>query len=218
MGYTVKRYTKYCIYALIGMLVSAKIFGCLSGVYRDIGMHRKLSVDSLTKTGIVYLGGLFGFLETYRYYCCSEEDRETLNLLSVFIPLFHCISRVGCFFAGCCYGTEYNGLFHVTYRTLIGETVNTANRLPVQLVEAIFELAIFAYLFILLNCSDWQKKYLLMKYLSIYSVGRFFIEYLRGDSYRGVISNISFSQVLCICIWIAICFFRIKRGYTMEEN
>ena len=118
------------------------------------------------------------------------------------IPLFHSISRVGCFVGGCCFGVESRSLISIQYTTRIFDEINTSYRIPTQLIEATFNLVLFIYLLLLFRKDDWIKKHILRRYLLIYSIGRFIIEYFRGDLTRGVINGISFSQIVSITIWL----------------
>lgn len=190
---------KILFVSFIFTFVFSKLFGCISGIYRDIGLNQKISLDSIMQTGIVFYGGLFGLLISY--LVCLKivcQDVRTLNILAVCIPLFHSISRVGCFFGGCCFGKESNGLIIVNYTTRVFGEIVTAQRIPIQLIEAIFNFGIFIYLLELLHSDNWENKQILKKYLLIYSIGRFIIEFFRGDITRGVIYGVSFSQNISI--------------------
>lgn len=201
--YPLSQSTKNFFISILGMLIGAKIFGCLTGIYRDIGLAEPITINSIVSTGIVFYGGLFGFLACY-FICIkgkhSQRNTWVLNILAVCIPLFHSIARVGCFLGGCCYGKIYYGAFAVKYTTLIDGNVVTSMRFPVQIAEAILEFLIFIYLlyFILLRMN---KKYnLLFRYLMIYGVCRVILEQFRGDYQRGVISGISFSQCISMVV------------------
>lgn len=185
------------------VILSARLFGCLSGVYRDIGMGQVISWDSIKNTGIVFYGGLIGLLVSYSI--CSKwikQDIHIMDVLAVEIPLFHSIARIGCFVGGCCFGKEIHSRIAIEYTTTIFGEVITAQRIPTQLIETAFNFGLFIYLLCLLRTSTWKEKNILRRYLLIYSIGRFIIEFFRGDLVRGVIYGISFSQVISMMIWI----------------
>ncbi len=187
--------------SLVSMIIFAKLFGCLSGVYRDIGLGEKLSWDSVINTGIVFYGGLIGVIISY-LICAKKthQEKHILDIVAVCIPLFHSITRIGCFFGGCCFGIESNlGIYYTT--TVLGEVV-TSYRIPIQLIEAAFNFCLFLYLLFLYSRDDWLQKNIMRRYLLIYSIGRFIIEFWRGDIVRGVVFGVSFSQVISIIIWI----------------
>jgi phosphatidylglycerol:prolipoprotein diacylglycerol transferase len=148
--------------------------------------------------GSVFFGGLIGgsaacfialrVLKTPWY--------PTIDLLSTVIPLFHFFGRIGCFLTGCCFGVPSE--FGFTFRHSIVEAANGVNRFPVQIIEASFNLALFYALYILFT-EEKQRGKLFFIYLVCYSPARFFLEFLRGDSYRGVTeAGFSTSQIIAM--------------------
>lgn len=102
------------------------------------------------------------------------------DLFSPSIALGLFFGRMGCFFAGCCYGKETSLPWGVIFTD-----PNSLARLnlplhPTQLYEGGGNLAIFFFL-------KWREKgktfdgQILWLFLFLYSVTRFFIEMLRGD-------------------------------------
>lgn len=204
---------KVLLVSIVSMLVFAKLFGCFSGVYRAIGAGESVTIDTLKNTGIVFYGGLFGLLVGYYFGINSKlitiKEPHAIDVLAVCIPLFHAIARMGCFLAGCCYGVE-SDMFSVTYTIIINGAVNTANRIPVQLIEATFNIALFIYMFTLIHSDDWKNKHLLLRYIILYSCGRFLLEFIRGDTVRGIVYGASFSQVISVIIWLILLILTIK--------
>lgn len=212
--YDLSQSIKTLFISLVGMALGAKLFGYLTGIYRDIGLGNSITFDSMLDTGIVYYGGLLGLIATYSLCLKAKQctlDVHSLDVLTVCFPLFHTIARIGCFLSGCCYGKIYQGILAIKYTTIIEGKVNTNLRFPVQLLEALFELAIFIFLLSLLYKEEWQSKKILLCYLAIYSFGRFFLEFLRGDIRRGIICGVSFSQCISILIWITLLSYCLKR-------
>lgn len=211
-GYNLSQSMKILGSSVFGMMLGAKIFGFLTGIYRDIGLGKPITMDSLFDTGIVYYGGLIGLITTYALCLRINKslDNNMINILAVCIPLFHSIARIGCFLSGCCYGKVYEGILSVKYTTMIGEYADINMRFPVQIVEGIFEFSIFIYLYVLLKKEERQINTLLLRYLSLYSIGRFLLEFLRGDYRRGIICGISFSQVISILVWVVLIVYYLK--------
>ncbi len=150
--------------------------------------------------GFVFLGGLLGAL---LYFFIGIrlgwfKFRE-VRLLVPGIALGHAVGRVGCFLAGCCYGGEYHGVGAVY--------MHHAYRYPVQLIEAFFLLVLGG---VLLKVALKRKSghSLLKIYLISYAVMRFILEFMRGDTVRGLWWGISTSQIisLLILIWCAVDF------------
>lgn len=202
-NFPIDPYLKSLGIAVIGLVVAARLFGCASGVFGAIGRQERIQWKTITNTGIVFYGGLTGLLTTYWCIVKSKKFgvcRSSMDLLAVVIPLFHAISRVGCFFGGCCYGLIYGGPLSVNYTTEVQGEIVAGLRFPVQLLESILNLGLFIYLMCLVQKDDWTERNILKKYLFIYSIQRFFLEFLRGDIHRGVIAGVSFSQVYSLSI------------------
>lgn len=203
--------------SVIGLVIGAVFFGFLTklaiALYNDIPINE----NYFSNLGIVFYGGLTGFVVTFiclQKIINKEINIEIINILAVTIPLFHCFARVGCFFAGCCYGKELDTFISINY---IPADLNVAApRIPVQLIEAGANLLIFVFLFIL--SKKQQKRNLLIWYLSIYAVCRFALEFIRGDAVRGEFGCLSFSQVYSLLIIAGICIFNIIRRVKHNES
>lgn len=200
---------------LIGLAFGAKLFGIISkSIYNKAETGYCDINDSIFNSGIVYWGGLIGFLVAIYLNCRlrKKDFSDIANSLAVVIPLFHGFGRLGCYFAGCCYGRRDDSLFSLPYR--LGFDGEWEKRLPVQLIEAGFEFALFVILFRLyLHRRQNKEMHLISFYLVLYSIFRFLIEFFRGDNVRGVIAGLSFSQIISMIVltYISTVFIR-KRG------
>lgn len=211
-----KQYLVYFIGAF-GVLLGARLFGCLKNLLLTYYNHEPLSNEIIKKSGLVYYGGLMGFLLfssigiklIYRKY-----DGELMNLIAITIPLFHGFGRIGCLLGGCCFGVDYTGPLAVTY--LYGSQ-KASSCFPIQAVESLFEFLIFAVLIIL---SKNKKLNLLKIYLAIYAGLRFVLEFVRGDVIRGIFWKLSFSQYISILVFISLLFLEIKKSSRriLNEN
>lgn len=149
--------------------------------------------------GSVFYGGLLGGMLVGIVLIHKKNLDGTLytDALAPCIPLFHVFGRIGCFLSGCCFGIE-SKIGFVYHHSLI-KVANGVRRFPIQLVEATFNLC----LFLLLNHLFQKKKAegnLLSIYLVLYAVGRFIIEFFRGDFYRGFLFSLSTSQIISLLI------------------
>ncbi len=203
-----RKYIGAYLISSVGLLIGAKCFGFLSkllGIYAFTGLWEWK--ESFLTSGIVYYGGLFGYLGMLKILCCfkGRNFNEISNITAIIIPLFHVFGRIGCFFAGCCYGTQSNSWIAIPYR-VISQDEQWVNRIPIQLMESAIELFLF------MLCYYWyrekrkkEQEYdsrILSYYLLLYSMWRFIIEFWRGDEVRGVFGWISFSQIISILIFI----------------
>lgn len=202
----VQKYIGVVLLSFPGVLVGGKLFGILSTVLRQL--YCGVTPVVTTHSGIVYYGGLLGYLLVL--YIISKIRRhdfgELSNVVSIGIPLFHFFGRIGCFFAGCCYGIESKGWVAVPCK--IYEQSLWKRRIPVQLIEAFYELCVFIILYWFYdyceNVKTIRKYSFLSIYLFLYASFRFIIEFWRGDAGRGVFWNVSFSQFISIAIIVSV--------------
>jgi phosphatidylglycerol:prolipoprotein diacylglycerol transferase len=132
------------------------------------------------------------------------QYRYLLDFVVPAIPLFHFFGRIGCFLAGCCFGIESS--FGFTFNHSIVDEANGINRFPVQLLEAFINILLF-FILDVFRRKKLFKQNIIYLYLLLYSFARFFIEFLRGDVYRGFFFVLSTSQIISILIF---CFIMPK--------
>lgn len=179
-------------YAGIGALIGAKLLYILVSL-PEILAHINQWIDYIS-SGFVFYGGLLGAIAGSILYCREfhKDFYGQTNSLVPMIPLFHAFARIGCFFGGCCYGVESELLGLPTF-SVYANPMET-NRIPVQLIEAGMEFLLFLFL-------HFYKGNRLYAYLGFYSIGRFLLEFWRGDPQRGI-WILSTSQWICIGIWL----------------
>ena len=143
--------------------------------------------------GITFIGGLIGgatcFLLVFLFgkrWRRKGSLAEIFALLPCCITIAHAFGRVGCFFAGCCHGVAWDGIFAVKFPQL-SYTVH-----PTQLYEATFLLLLFAVLSWLFLKRGFVHN--LSVYLIAYGIWRFLLEFLRGDHRGELVQGISPSQ------------------------
>lgn len=153
--------------------------------------------------GMVFYGGFIGGAAALGIYikCSNAQFKEYIfDIYAFSIPLFHFFGRIGCFFAGCCYGIESKFGFTVYNNPFVPE-VNNVKRFPVSLLEAALNILIFALLFFIFK-KERCRNNLIFVYMLLYSVVRFCVEFLRADIIRGVYFGISTSQWISIVLFI----------------
>lgn len=150
--------------------------------------------------GSVFYGGLLGGLAAGGISARVQKlDAGLLtDCAAPALALFHCFGRIGCFLGGCCYGVESE--HGVVFTKSLIESANGVPRVPVQLYEAAFELALFFALWALLKKGALKNR-LLLVYLFTYAAGRFILEFWRGDEYRGFLFGLSTSQIVSILVF-----------------
>lgn len=153
--------------------------------------------------GSVFYGGLIGGLIAGGISIKVQKlpvDTIT-DCLAPGIAQFHGFARIGCFLGGCCYGVEWE--HGITFTNSIVESANGVPRVPIQLFESGFEFLLAGLLWFLLLRVPKTRGKLLVFYLLIYPVGRFILEFWRGDEYRGFLFGLSTSQIISILLFTA---------------
>ncbi len=152
--------------------------------------------------GMAIYGGIIGGAIGVILFCAIHK-KNFLDVADIAVPsliLGQAIGRIGCYFAGCCYGVE------VTEPNLMWFPLSTQ-------IDGIWHYSTFFYesLWDLLGCvvlllclrkSGIKVRGVVMSlYLIIYGSGRAWIEGMRGDSLY--IGSLRVSQVLSIILVIA---------------
>ena len=180
------------VYCIIGAIIGGKLLFLLLSICQG----EKNIINMLS--GFVFYGGLIGGLVGL-YVGCRVKNRHFLDLIDVYasvLPLGQAIGRIGCYCNGCCYGKEYDGCFAVNY-IVDGLSVSV---FPTWFVESLFCFLLFLVLF-MISKPILSGMYASV-YLILYSFFRFWIEFYRGDTIRGLLFGVSTSQYLSILMLI----------------
>ena len=196
-------------FMLIGALIGAKLLSLITRLL-EYGWNEKAISEP---GGLVFYGGLLiAIVSAYiGSHIAGYSSEYLFNNLAFLIPLAHGIGRIGCFLVGCCYGIPYTGPFSVVFPEG-GNAPAGIPLFPVQLAEAIMLFMLSAYLFFRYTLKE--RKGALQCYLIIYAVMRFFLEFLRGDYYRGIYYGLSTSQWISIAILL---FFTVKHIWKAQH-
>jgi phosphatidylglycerol:prolipoprotein diacylglycerol transferase len=213
-------------YTIIVSLIGAKLILFASNFSYYVSSPKELF--SLAQSGGVFQGGLtFGVIFALWYF--RKKGIPTWPAADIIAPalaLGHGFGRIGCFSAGCCYGSECTAPWSVVFKSayahdLTGIPLNTPLH-PVQLYEAALNFLNFAILFLVLRKKSFHGLVFSL-YIVNYSVIRFITEYFRGDHpdrayfIRGAttLTSLSYPQLFCILgviagVLLAVIFKRRK--------
>jgi len=134
-----------------------------------------------------------------------SDLKKSVNIAAPCIAIGHALGRVGCFFAGCCYGKPTDMWFGVDFVQSINTKTGEWNyfgykRIPTQLFEAIFLVVVFVLCMIALKRDKGNLS--LKIYMYGYSIFRFILEFFRGDEERAVVGILSPSQWQSIILFV----------------
>ena len=160
---------------------------------------------------VVYGGIILGVLTAYLYCRTNRLDfSKWADLCLPSVALAQGFGRIGCFLAGCCYGKETTSAPGITFHHS-EFAPNNVPLLPTQLISSTLN---FLHFFILVAASRHIKTpgTVAKLYLILYSIGRFLLEYLRGDIERGNIGPLSTSQLIAILVFICtMCWILVEK-------
>lgn len=191
-------------YGLLGGFAGAKILYLIVS-FKDINWSMITDFDYFNQImlgGFVFFGGLIlGFGTVWLAGRLHSIDSSVyIRTFICFVPFIHGFGRIGCFCAGCCYGIPYNGLFAVTFPH-DSYAVSDISLFPVQLLEAFLLFIISGLVCWILLCKE--SKFTVEIYVCLYSVVRFFLEYLRFDDVRGKLGLLTTSQWISVFLFIS---------------
>ena len=213
-----------CVWALIGGFLGAKLlyllvsFSDIVEMFQTSGFNWN-TISSLLEGGFVFYGGLLGGLAALLLYLHHFQLPYGVYLSSITpaVPLAHAFGRIGCFFAGCCYGRETDSWFSITF-THSDFAPNGVKLLPTQLMSSAGDFLICGLLLLYAGRKPKEGQ-VAAGYMVLYGIGRFIIEFFRND-YRGSIGVLSTSQIISIgvvaagVVFYLVMNFRNCKGVT----
>lgn len=199
-------------YAIIGAMLGAKLL--FVAVSLQTIIENNIPFEAIIKGGFVFYGGLLGGAAgIFIYIKQFHMGYELFEIYAVAVPLGHAFGRVGCFFAGCCYGIPHDGFLSHVYHESVGTTPIGVPLLSVQLIEAAGLLLLFiVQLVVFFGNKKGKKGVSCAVYLIVYPVMRFILEFFRGDRERGIYFGLSTAQ------WISILLFSVTVSFIVFKK
>lgn len=178
---------------------------------------------AIWKGGLTFQGGP-PVVAVFCYFYLTKKGQPTWSTADVIFPylaLGHAFGRTGCFLNGCCYGLATNKPWGVSFppdsyaARQVGHLSNdvaawSVHVHPTQLysITALVSLC----LFLLFLRKKWNPfgGFTMPVYFILYSLYRFFVEFIRGDDNPKGWGDLSQQQVICLgTIAIGVVMFAI---------
>jgi phosphatidylglycerol---prolipoprotein diacylglyceryl transferase len=152
--------------------------------------------------GFVVYGGIIGGILGGFIFCRIKklEFLKYFDLVMPSIALAQAFGRVGCTFAGCCYGNDTDSVFHIIFHES-KFAPNDIALIPTQPLSSGLNFLNFVVL-VFLSKRVKADGQIAGFYLIFYSAGRFILEFFRGDLVRGHIGVLSTSQFIAIFLFL----------------
>lgn len=197
------------------MLVLAGIVGGKLFLVFEDPIHYLTNPTSLISgSGFVFYGSLLLAIPIMLWYFKKIRIPVIgmLDVMAIVTCIVHGFGRIGCFMAGCCYGTPTDSIFGVIFTDTKcqAEPLNIPLH-PTQLYEATLIFTIMIAQWINQSRKKFDGQFFLL-YLITYAFGRAGLELFRGDTQRGfivkdILSNSQFISLIVIAVAI---FFYIR--------
>lgn len=192
----------------IGVLIGSRFLYLITIVpilirHWQILIHNASIAYEVLSNGMVFYGGMLGALcVLYIYTGKYRLDRKAFfDFYAPLFPLFHCFGRIGCFLNGCCHGVV-SERFGIAFHNSTS-AVNGVPFFPVQLVGSAGNLLLF-FLVLFFEKKHHRQGLAMRFYVVLYAIGRFVLEFLRGDDIRGILFGLSTSQWISIVLLAAL--------------
>ncbi len=185
-----------------------------SRVFDLFFLKKAITVDNFFSGSSAFLGGLVFFIPSLYLFLKVFKLKPMLIIHSLVEPILlaHFFGRIGCFFAGCCFGKpcSSSNFLAVTFPKNSIPYNHLGGNYPIHPTQLYEALGILFVFFIVKQ----SHKHKIPLYLVCYGIIRFFIEFLRDDE-RGsfLFDLISPSQQVCLFFVFlgSYLFFRIQK-------
>lgn len=200
---TAALYEKLLFFTVIIALFGARIMHIISEWHTYHSLSEALSIWN---GGLSVLGALMAsllfiplFLRAY-----AIPVLPIFDLTAQYIPLTQAIARLGCLFAGCCFGCQTHAPWAITY-THIGSHAPLHLALhPTQLYSSLIFLTIFILLQLISRTVSLRPGQLAALYIIFSSFERFMVDFFRGDRIINSDTALIQSSWLSMHQWISL--------------
>jgi phosphatidylglycerol:prolipoprotein diacylglycerol transferase len=206
------------------IIISGLVFSRLAYVIVEYryDSSNPFGVFKIWEGGLIFYGGVIGaccaILWLARRY--QFDVWRFADLAAPGAAIGHAVGRLGCFFAGCCYGLETHVPWAVTFNDIHSIAPIGIPLHPTQLYDALNEVIVFSIITILRPRMKFVGQ-VWWTWIGLYAVGRAIVETFRGDP-RGALFGgaVSTSQVAAVAAVALAAFFYLKnrKAFTSDDN
>lgn len=191
-------YFNIALVSIIAGCVGARLLECIS---QPTAYARWYDCFFFWQGGFSVLGAILGIIFITPLYLkkINIPIMPTCDLVAIYAPLLQSIARLGCFTAGCCYGTAITSFFAVIYTNPQSFAPHNIALHPTQLYSSIILFLIFLFMYFIGQKIFKKTGQLFLAYLVLISSERFITDFWRDD--RIMINDfLSFHQLVALAI------------------
>lgn len=197
------------IYIIISSIIGARLSYVAAYPYQFSNL---IEIFKIWGGGLTFLGGFLGGLIGFIIYAkISKIDFwKYADLLAPSLALGIAITRIGCFIDWHCYGIPTN----LPWGVRVGTALPVH---PTQLYHMLSDLILF---FILINKNLYKKMFdgkIFALFLILYSIFRFFIDFLRAYEYKVILPISQWTMILVFLIGLGI-YFKQSKSLNKQER
>lgn len=186
-------------YLLIAAIIGSRAFFLL--VNPEVVLENPLAAFQIWKGGLVFYGGFIAALVTAIVFV-RRKKLSFMRVADIFSPGLaagHAVGRIGCFFAGCCYGKECELPWAVTFKDPLSLAPTGIPLHPTQLYSVAANLLVFGILWFS-RTRITRRGRLFWLYMMLYGIIRTILEFFRGDPRGFIFGGLSVSQAIGILL------------------
>jgi phosphatidylglycerol:prolipoprotein diacylglycerol transferase len=218
-GFDPQAFLDLVFYTVLAGIIGSRIFY----VAQNFSFYKEnlLGIVKIWEGGLVFQGGLI-FAIPIAWALVKKKKLsfwQTFDVLAPYMALGQAFGRIGCFFAGCCYGRPTSLPWAVTFTDPKSLALAGIPLHPTQLYSAAGLFFIFLILLFLRKHTKFSGQ-LSCLYLLLDSSFRFWVEFLRGDPRGHFWGPFSTPQLIClITFFIAFSFyFYLKNAHQQTRE
>lgn len=185
-----------CFYILVGAVIGSRLFYVMTDLRTYIA--DPVEIFRIWNGGLVFYGGFIMAVVVAVVFIRKTGMIfwQTADIMAPGLVIGQAIGRIGCFFAGCCYGKVCDLPWAVTFNNPDSLAPQGIPLHPTQLYSVLSNLSIFAVLWLVRKKTRYHGQ-LFWFYVLLYGITRSMVEIYRGD-FRGAffLNFFSISQVL----------------------
>lgn len=216
------KFINIVVYGTIVGVIGGRTLDLLNN-YKNYTLYEALA---FWEPGYSVLGAIISIIIFLCWYLKKENIPVLpfLDLVAIYAPLLQSISRIGCFFAGCCFGAKTNMPWAITYTHPDVATYSNFKFVPIHPTQLYSSALLFLIFLIMLQLEKKVKKpgLLITSYLMLSSIERFVVDFYRADrefySYK-LLENLSIHQWISMLIFTLafvgfLCSYKHKKQYS----
>ena len=189
-------------YSVLAGIIGSRLFYVAQNL--SYFQENPLSILKIWEGGLSFQGGLI-FAVPAAWFFLKKKNLafwKTFDLVAPSMALGQAFGRIGCFFAGCCYGKPTDLPWGVTFTNSMCLAPQGICLHPTQVYSALGLFLIFLILFFFRKHTRFIGQ-LSCVYLLLHASFRVFVEFFRNDPRMFIFSHYSLTQGISVLTFLA---------------